>query len=223
LSDQWSEDELQASVEAYVDMRLKEAVGKPFKKKDYYADLAAKYGRTEKSYEYRMQNISYVYSLQGRQWVSGLKPARNVGANVINVLERLIADVEGQTLAESPGFDVEVAKLRKAHPTQPPKGNKKPSVVQSDVTQHVRDPEVVAWVLQNANGVSECCSSPAPFVREDGSPFLEVHHVRRLADGGEDTVENAVAICPNCHRELHYGLNKRTLAEDLRRKVARLL
>jgi hypothetical protein len=39
----------------------------------------------------------------------------------------------------------------------------------------------------------------------DGSPFLETHHLIRLADGGPDTVENAVAVCPNCHRRLHYG------------------
>jgi hypothetical protein len=26
-----------------------------------------------------------------------------------------------------------------------------------------------------------------------------------LARGGEDTVENAVAVCPNCHREAHFG------------------
>lgn len=63
---------------------------------------------------------------------------------------------------------------------------------------------------------------PAPFKRESGSPFLEAHHVRRLADGGEDTIENAVALCPNCHRELHYGSNKGQLADKLREKISRL-
>ncbi|MGE8574311.1 MAG: HNH endonuclease signature motif containing protein [Burkholderia contaminans] len=27
----------------------------------------------------------------------------------------------------------------------------------------------------------------------------------QLADGGEDTTENAVAVCPNCHRRAHCG------------------
>ncbi|MFV3370974.1 HNH endonuclease [Pseudomonas sp. NY15435] len=40
----------------------------------------------------------------------------------------------------------------------------------------------------------------------DGKPYPEVRHVVRLADGGEDTVENAIAICPNCHRLRHFGL-----------------
>ncbi|TOJ58505.1 hypothetical protein CGI36_22670 [Vibrio parahaemolyticus] len=26
-----------------------------------------------------------------------------------------------------------------------------------------------------------------------------------LKDGGSDTVENVKALCPNCHREAHYG------------------
>ncbi|MEY0334745.1 HNH endonuclease [Providencia rettgeri] len=32
-----------------------------------------------------------------------------------------------------------------------------------------------------------------------------MHHVEWLANGGEDSVENAIALCPNCHREAHYG------------------
>jgi 5-methylcytosine-specific restriction protein A len=26
-----------------------------------------------------------------------------------------------------------------------------------------------------------------------------------LASDGDDTVENAVALCPNCHRRAHFG------------------
>jgi len=27
-----------------------------------------------------------------------------------------------------------------------------------------------------------------------------------LSEGGEDTLENAIALCPNCHRKMHYGI-----------------
>ena len=101
MSDNWTEEELRASVDAYVEMHRLEAAGQPFTKKSYYEDLADRFGRTVKSYEYRMQNISYVYSLQGRRWVSGLKPARNVGSNVIQHLEQLIAASEGQQLGSN--------------------------------------------------------------------------------------------------------------------------
>ena len=221
MSDNWTDEELRASVDAYVEMHRLEAAGQLFTKKSYYEDLANRFGRTVKSYEYRMQNISYVYSLQGRQWVSGLKPARNVGSNVIQHLERLIAASEGQQLGSNTDFDAAVEKLRKKPPASPPKGKKKPESVQASVTEYVRDPKVVAWVLAQASGHCECCETFAPFFREDGSPFLEVHHVQRLADGGEDTVDNAVALCPNCHRELHYGAEKQGLAYKLRGKIAR--
>ena len=61
-------------------------------------------------------------------------------------------------------------------------------------------------MLLRANGVCELCGKAAPFARRiDGSPYLEVHHRVMLSDDGDDTVENAVAACPNCHREEHYG------------------
>lgn len=69
-----------------------------------------------------------------------------------------------------------------------------------------RNPDVVAEVLLRANGKCEKCCQPAPFVRaSDGTPYLEVHHRVMLSRGGEDTVANAVALCPNCHREAHFG------------------
>ncbi len=76
MSDNWTEQELKAAVEAYVRMHSDETNGVPFSKKQIYSELADSFGRTEKSFEYRMQNISYVYSLMGRKWVSGLKPAK---------------------------------------------------------------------------------------------------------------------------------------------------
>lgn len=69
-----------------------------------------------------------------------------------------------------------------------------------------RNADVIAEVLIRANGICEKCGKKAPFNRvSDGTPYLEVHHIKRLADGGEDTVENTMAVCPNCHRELHFG------------------
>lgn len=69
-----------------------------------------------------------------------------------------------------------------------------------------RNPDVVAEVLFQAKGRCGQCKETAPFIRRsDKSPYLEVHHKVQLAFGGEDTVNNAIALCPNCHRELHHG------------------
>lgn len=69
-----------------------------------------------------------------------------------------------------------------------------------------RNADVVAEVLHRANGHCEGCFKQAPFKRKrNGQPYLEVHHRIPLANDGDDTVENAIALCPNCHRERHYG------------------
>lgn len=86
--------------------------------------------------------------------------------------------------------------------------DKFPEIVNVITSSFKRNPDVVAEVLERANGKCERCNSFAPFRRaSDGSPYLEVHHKVMLSEGGEDTVNNAIAVCPNCHRELHYGDN----------------
>lgn len=69
-----------------------------------------------------------------------------------------------------------------------------------------RNADVVAEALYRALGKCEKCKQSAPFLRNsDGSPYLEVHHNIPLAKGGEDTLENVQALCPNCHRRVHFG------------------
>lgn len=83
---------------------------------------------------------------------------------------------------------------------------KKPKLVVRMVRDYERNPDVVAEVLARAQGVCEGCSTAASFKRRsNGTPYLEVHHIVQLAHDGEDTVDNAQALCPNCHRERHFG------------------
>jgi 5-methylcytosine-specific restriction protein A len=74
-------------------------------------------------------------------------------------------------------------------------------------TIYARSAQVRAYVLRRANGVCESCRQPAPFDRIDGTPYLEPHHTRRVADGGPDHPRWVGATCPNCHREIHFGTN----------------
>jgi hypothetical protein len=83
---------------------------------------------------------------------------------------------------------------------------RRPEVRSTTVVVFNRSADVVAEVLLRAAGRCELCRQAAPFQRaSDGTPYLEVHHRIRLADDGDDTVENAVALCPNCHRKEHFG------------------
>lgn len=77
------------------------------------------------------------------------------------------------------------------------------------------------YALLRANGFCECCTASAPFANESGTPYLEVHHLRRLADDGPDVPLNVAAVCPNCHRALHLSATRLDLARALMEVVAR--
>jgi 5-methylcytosine-specific restriction endonuclease McrA len=71
-----------------------------------------------------------------------------------------------------------------------------------------RNPDIIAQKLFEAKGRCDECARSAPFKRtSDGSPYLEVHHIIPLGKGGEDTLDNTIALCPNCHRQFHFGLS----------------
>lgn len=92
---------------------------------------------------------------------------------------------------------------------------------QPETSSYVRDRYVSEYVKRRANGICQLCGQPAPFMNSKGEPFLETHHVIWLADGGDDSINNAVALCPNCHRKMH-SLNLDSDIEILLKKLQTL-
>ena len=108
------------------------------------------------------------------------------------------------------------------HLKSKPKGQTRPKrTILNSLEQFFRDPEVKAWVLWNADFKCELCESQS-FLDVNELPYLELHHVKRLADGGSDTIKNAVCLCPNCHRACHYAANREELKDQLYRTIRRL-
>jgi 5-methylcytosine-specific restriction enzyme A len=85
-----------------------------------------------------------------------------------------------------------------------------------------RSAAVREYVLRRAGGTCEACGGTAPFRRTDGTPYLEPHHTRRLSDGGPDHPRWVGAVCPNCHREIHYGENGDEKNQSLQRQLTML-
>lgn len=105
---------------------------------------------------------------------------------------------------------------------KPPRGQDDVKRANSTSERFVRDPNVIAWVLEEAAGRYEACGEKAPFERQDGEPYLEVHHVRPLAEGGPDRIDNAIACCPNCYRNLHHGSDRQLLRKQMFDRLSRL-
>ena len=66
-----------------------------------------------------------------------------------------------------------------------------------------RDPNVSEFVKRRANGLCDLCKKRAPFENQYGEAYLESHHLVWLSEGGDDDINNTVALCPNCHRKMH--------------------
>lgn len=80
---------------------------------------------------------------------------------------------------------------------------------------YYRSKKIVAYAICRADGKCENCRKHAPFEDSKGNLFLEVHHIHRLADGGPDLPKNVAALCPNCHREAHFGKNRDSIRRML--------
>lgn len=72
-----------------------------------------------------------------------------------------------------------------------------------EVTRYSRSELVKEYTKRRANGRCQLCDNDAPFLSKNGTPFLEVHHIDWLSQGGVDQINNTIALCPNCHRKMH--------------------
>ncbi len=57
------------------------------------------------------------------------------------------------------------------------------------------------------------------FMKDNGKPYLEVHHIVPLSENGPDTIENTAALCPHCHRNLHSGIDRKILRILLKKNI----
>lgn len=78
------------------------------------------------------------------------------------------------------------------------------------------------YAKSRADGICEGCDSSAPFVNEDGDPYLQVHHLEALSDGGADEPENVTCLCPNCHYRIHHGKDGEEFNEQISAEIDRI-
>jgi hypothetical protein len=86
---------------------------------------------------------------------------------------------------------------------------------------YIRDPNVRKEVERRANGRCEFCGEPG-FPRRDGSKYVETHHIIALARDGADRVTNVIGLCPNHHKEAHFGSQSNALEQEMIGIVKRL-
>lgn len=94
-----------------------------------------------------------------------------------------------------------------------------PSSKERKVNYYTRSKAIKLYALERSKGICEKCSNEAPFMNLNGKPFLEVHHIERLSDGGPDAPDSVAALCPNCHREAHYSAESEVFNISLKKLI----
>lgn len=107
--------------------------------------------------------------------------------------------------------------LQQQYQTRPK--NIAPTRRSQDTFSFDRDPLVVTLRKRLAEYQCEVdgCTSPR-FMTDLGEHFVEVHHLEPLSEGGPDTLENTVCLCPTHHRLIHHGKDRSELKKKLEDK-----
>ena len=237
----WREVELKSIVTTYFFIRDRPTVDQNAQLKmlcflDDYLDRNTPKGRRRAIPEALFRGISAVLDEVGEPWCKDYAPVYTyedtLRGAVLDFLEkRGVLEVEDYLETESPEVlsertrKIVTSKRAIGGLTGEIRGNPQPRRSDRRTSAYERSPLVKAFVLGVAQGICEMCGEEGPF-QVKGWPyrFLEIHHIQRLADGGPDTPQNAVAVCPNCHRLLHLASKREMTRARVRlfRRVARL-
>lgn len=229
-SGEWTDQELEAAIYAYFMMLNKELSGRAYNKAEVNRHLRSLElsSRSKGAIEFRMQNISSVLQDLCHPIIQSYMPRIHLGTDAsertraIIFRNKFLNEKNYAPTANETELDSRVRSLLKKGLVGTPKGRKHPEKQYSNQAAYEQDPLVKAWVLQHAEGTCELCGGPGPFLDKSGLRFLETHHVIPMADGGEDTTLNTVALCPNCHRQCHLSPEAGMLQKKLRDIIDRI-
>jgi 5-methylcytosine-specific restriction endonuclease McrA len=93
------------------------------------------------------------------------------------------------------------------------------AAIRRETWQHERSLLLKSYAMFRSAGICEGCRESAPFVRRNGEPYLEVHHIVPVASGGQDHPLNVAAICPNCHARVTHGADADAYNQQIKRNI----
>ena len=103
----------------------------------------------------------------------------------------------------------------------PPAGSAKPDRAKRSTSIFLRDEKVRRYVVGRAKGQCEFCGARG-FNLPSRKRYVETHHIISLANSGPDTPANVIALCPNHHREAHYGADATHLEVKLQKRLSEI-
>jgi len=180
-----------------------------FQTKEPNAAEVRKQGNHKKRYVFKGEFIPAGYEI--------IRPERGPRKGLQTIRVTLVPTEGFVPLEESIALEPELSleDMRSDILAQQHAGQLDKSIKKITAKVYERYDKIKKYTLLRAGEHCEYCKAKAPFRKKDGSPYLEVHHILRLADFGDDKIENVIALCPNCHREAHHGENKERIYKEM--------
>lgn len=100
----------------------------------------------------------------------------------------------------------------------PPEGSEAPDRALQTGFNFKRDTKVRAYVIKRAKGCCEYCGKRG-FEMANGQHYVEAHHIIALSQQGSDTTQNVIALCPDHHRQAHFGADAEVLEQAFLNKM----
>ena len=96
--------------------------------------------------------------------------------------------------------------------TNTPQPAPTPKATKPGKPRYSANPAIGKGALQKAGYTCENCGSKTFTARSTNSSFMEPHHLIPISQQGLytnniDITQNLICLCPNCHSQIHYGLN----------------
>lgn len=151
-------------------------------------------------------------------WVFPLRPI-NKNDRVLISRELIVEKEKNQERKNRKLSDEELEKRAR-------QARKKGASRTTTVNTFERDSYVIEYAKRWAQGVCQLCEKNAPFKNKKGDPYLHTHHIDWLSRDGDDSIENTVALCPNCHDKMHVVDNRddiKTLKDKVRLHLASIV
>lgn len=85
----------------------------------------------------------------------------------------------------------------------------KPKERAQKIQKHLDRGKAVTNALKEILGAKCQICGWEGFEKNNGDDFIEAHHIVQISEKIEGSLctENVILLCPNCHREVHYGKN----------------
>lgn len=137
--------------------------------------------------------------------------------NIKDVLNRILLDIADENNSEYDGLEKDeinslVETISKDKLSWTSKKEKQAVILSSTIGREKpkRNTKVAANALAYADFLCEYNKDDATFLRKNGKPYTEPHHLIPISKYRDfnysvDVMENIVSLCSYCHNLLHYG------------------